>query len=240
LLAESYAIARRHNRTMLEFMVAAPVAGGGPVDRSGTAFVAKIVDKPALVNVRRRWTAADSDIDYAALTAEAWSHADGYELRQWTGVSPDEMVDGIAALESRLLMDAPTGDLVIEPEIYDADRMRGMENTRIARGSRLHTTVAIHVASGAVVANTLITVDIDNPDHAWQQITIVDPAHRGHRLGLLVKLANQTYMLENEPGVTAIDTFNASSNGYMIAVNERLGFRATEAWDMYQIPVPAA
>jgi hypothetical protein len=48
-------------------------------------------------------------------------------------------------------------------------------------------------------------------------------AHRGHRLGLLVKLAMLDFIAEQEPQVTVIDTWNATSNAPMIAVNDALG-----------------
>jgi GNAT superfamily N-acetyltransferase len=239
LFREACAVARRHGRTTIGFVVAVPVDGGVRVDGGGAAFAATLAEKPATTDVRRRWVPGSST-DHAALAADAWTHADGYELRHWTGGSPDDAIDGIAALESRLLLDAPTGDLVVEQEVFDVDRMRAMEATRIARGARLYTTVAIHVASGDIVATTTMTVDADITDHAWQQITIVDPAHRGHRLGLLVKLANLAYVREREPEVTVIDTFNSAENTFMIAVNEQMGFRPTEAWLVYQIPTPEA
>ncbi len=239
LLAEAYAIGRRRGRELMEFMVPVPIEGGGHVDGAVAAFAARLGEKPALRTVRRQWISG-ADADHAALAAEAWTHADGYELRQWRDHAPDNLVDGIAALETRLILDAPMGDLVVENEVYDADRIRQWEDARIGRGARLYTTVAIHTASGEVAATTLLTVDEDIDDHAWQQITIVDPTHRGHRLGLLVKVANQEQLMASEPGVRVIDTFNADSNEFMIAVNEKLGFRACEAWDCYQIAVPAA
>jgi hypothetical protein len=44
-----------------------------------------------------------------------------------------------------------------------------------------------------LVAWTLIVVDATIDYHGWQQITIVDPAHRGHRLGISSKLENLAY-----------------------------------------------
>ena len=51
-------------------------------------------------------------------------------------------------------------------------------------------------------------------------------AHRGHRLGLLLKAEMLRWLAEAEPQVTSIDTWNAESNDHMIAVNERLRYRA--------------
>ena len=50
-------------------------------------------------------------------------------------------------------------------------------------------------------------------------------AHRGHRLGLLLKLDMLRWLAEAEPQVEQIDTWNAESNDHMIGVNEALGYR---------------
>lgn len=161
----------------------------------------------------------------------------GQTTLTWRDHAPEEALDALAGLESRLLLDAPTGELVVEPERYDAQRLRDMEATRRAKGDRRFSTAVRHVASGQVVAHTMIALDDGDDVHAWQQIAIVDPADRGHRLGLLVKAANLTQLLRRVPRMRFIDTFNAAANARMIEVNERLGFRPVDQWDTWQIPV---
>jgi hypothetical protein len=75
------------------------------------------------------------------------------------------------------------------------------------------------------------------PWHSEQHITLVDPGHRGHRLGLVAKLANLRYLTEHEPRVRAIDTWNAEVNRHMIAINEAMGFRAVDAWMAWQLEI---
>ena len=48
--------------------------------------------------------------------------------------------------------------------------------------------------------------------------------HRGHRLGLLLKLAMMELLAATEPQLERIVTWNAQSNEHMIAVNEALGY----------------
>jgi GNAT superfamily N-acetyltransferase len=55
-------------------------------------------------------------------------------------------------------------------------------------------------------------------------LTGVTRQHRGHRLGLLVKTAMAQWLKAAEPTVERIQTWNAESNRYMIAVNEALGY----------------
>ena len=49
-------------------------------------------------------------------------------------------------------------------------------------------------------------------------------AHRGHRLGVAVKVATLRLLQERRPDVTEVLTYNAEVNDHMIAVNELLGF----------------
>ena len=46
-----------------------------------------------------------------ALWAEATSHSAGYSLLQWVGATPEEHIQAVAALESRMTTDAPMDDL---------------------------------------------------------------------------------------------------------------------------------
>jgi RimJ/RimL family protein N-acetyltransferase len=52
----------------------------------------------------------------------------------------------------------------------------------------------------------------------------VRPEYRGHRLGLLTKIAMLDLLAKLEPGVRRIQTGNAGSNAHMVAINEQLGF----------------
>ena len=124
------------------------------------------------------------------MLAEAWTHADGYSLVQWRDVVPEEIIEDVAALQSRLTLDAPTGDLAVEQQVYDADRVRGQEATELGRGYRSYSTAARHDATGQIVARTKLSFESNDDTHARQRVTIVEPAHRGRRLGLIVKSAN--------------------------------------------------
>ena len=92
----------------------------------------------------------------------------------------------------------------------------------------------VHVASGRLVAFTLLSGEQEVADHLWQDITLVDPPHRGRRLGLVVKLENLRHAREQRPGLRVIDTFNASSNAHMLAVNVAMGFRPVDRWTQWQ------
>jgi RimJ/RimL family protein N-acetyltransferase len=190
----------------------------------------------ALVEVRRRLDV--TALDEAALDGmlrDGWGKAAGYSLVRWRDRTPEEHVADVAYLDGRLLQDAPMGDLAWEPEKVDAARVRGYEEARAARGQRTYNVAARHDGSGRLVAWTAISYDATSPWHAWQQITIVDPDHRGHRLGAIVKVENLRYALATEPATTAIDTWNAAVNDHMISINEAMGFRAQDRWHDLQL-----
>jgi len=75
------------------------------------------------------------------------------------------------------------------------------------------------------------------PEIAYQWSTIVNPAHRGHRLGVVVKLANIDALRANWPSVHSINTWNAGVNDHMVAINEAMGFQAIEQWREWQLDV---
>ena len=65
-------------------------------------------------------------------------------------------------------------------------------------------------------------------------LTVVRPEHRGHRLGLAVKIANVEELAQRAPDVRLIVTGNASANAPMIAVNEMMGFEVASEGNFWQ------
>ncbi|AGL21298.1 GNAT family N-acetyltransferase [Actinoplanes sp. N902-109] len=225
LYAHAVERSRAHGRTFL----IAPTVDSLP---DGPAFATAMGAAPALAETRSRLDVADFD----ALELRA-PVADGYRLAQWTDHTPDEYVHDVAYLDSRLNVDAPTGDLAWEAEKVDAERVRENEKSILSRNRTAYHSGAVHTATGRLVAWTLLTCPNDIRWQAWQQITIVDPEHRGHGLGLTVKIANLTYARSTRPELRAIDTFNASSNAPMLRVNQAMGFRARETWTQWQATI---
>jgi hypothetical protein len=63
------------------------------------------------------------------------------------------------------------------------------------------------------------------PGIAAQEDTSVLAPHRGHRLGLRLKLAMLDWLRVERPDVTHVDTWNVPGNAPMIAINDALGCR---------------
>jgi GNAT superfamily N-acetyltransferase len=158
----------------------------------------------------------------------------GYRIVQWDSWAPDELVDGLAYLMGRMSTDAPLGDMDYEPEKWDAARYRETEQSSLERKRRRFATAAVH-ESGEVAGVTEIAVNEGCPEVGSQWETIVDPKHRGHGLGLVVKSRNHVLLAETLPECRYLNTWNAASNSFMIRVNDALGYRPVESWTEYQL-----
>ena len=155
---------------------------------------------------------------------EAARVATDYELVRITGRTPPELVDAMVELVSAI-NDAPTDDLDIEDEVFSPERLRAYEDATLAKGQRLYRLVARHKETGELGGHTVIAVEEQRPTIGDQHDTAVARAHRGHRLGVLLKAGMLLWLAEAEPRLETVDTWNAESNDHMIAVNELLGYR---------------
>lgn len=158
------------------------------------------------------------------LHADAVAHAGEYELLTFAGTTPDELLPGLVEVVESI-NDAPLDDLEYEDEIHDVERIRAYERAQALSGYRLYRVVARSRTTGELAGHTAIAVDADQPTWSEQHDTAVVPAHRGHRLGMLLKSAMLLHLADVEPQIRTMITYNAASNGPMIAVNEALGMR---------------
>lgn len=205
-------------------------------DSPGAALAASVGATSVLADTQRMLDLGTVDVArHDELLAEAVAHSAGYSLVQWAGPTPEPHLDAVAALESRMTTDAPFDDLVWEQEVYDANKIRAQDAAKQARGLRSYSTAAVHDESGAVVGFTCVVVPGDVAWAADQWQTIVLPEHRGHRLGMLLKIANLRFLQEHEPAVRRIDTWNADSNAPMLRVNLALGFQVVRQWAEWEL-----
>lgn len=177
------------------------------------------------VEVNRRQVLAD--LDRRALDAaydDALPHAAGYELLRLPAITPDPLLPELAVMTAAI-NDAPTDDLDIEDNVFPPERIAAYDAAQAARGHRLHRLVARERATGELAGQSVVAVEAERPELAEQHDTSVLAAHRGHRLGLLLKLEMLRWLAEAEPQIATIDTWNAESNDRMISVNELLGYR---------------
>jgi GNAT superfamily N-acetyltransferase len=164
----------------------------------------------------------------AGYESQAWAKAgDDYRIQIWAGDTPEQWLDDLATIFTRMSTDAPMGNLAMEEEKWDAERIR-QQDARRTRSGRLAFVAAVeHIPSGKLVAFNGVSVsDTDRTRPAQQGVTLVLKEHRGHRLGMLVKVANIRQLMADSPTTPFILTDNAEENRPMLDVNEAVGFEA--------------
>ncbi|TYB58535.1 GNAT family N-acetyltransferase [Nonomuraea sp. PA05] len=159
---------------------------------------------------------------------------EGYTLERWIGPATPELLPDLVTLLNGM-NDAPRqGDL--EDMTFSVDGVRAREESLPAVGRTCYTTIARRDSDGAPAGYTRVFLDA-GPSAVWgeQADTAVLRGHRGHRLGLLLKLANLLWLREQEPHLERIITWNATSNGHMLAINEAMGFELFDEWNQWQL-----
>jgi GNAT superfamily N-acetyltransferase len=229
LLAHAAGLAAADGRALL----VCDARVGSPAE----AFALAAGSRPTLREARRRLSLDDGlRSRLAGLRASAEAHAPGYQLRTWSGSTPPELVEGLCAVFNAF-GDAPRDD-EIEPETWDADRLSAADQRVLAAGTRQYS-VAATSAAGDLAALTQVHVDPSSPEWAWQEMTAVTRQHRGHRLGLLVKVAMLDLLAGAEPQLGQIVTSNAEVNAHMVAINEALGFVVIDQLDHFELRIAA-
>jgi GNAT superfamily N-acetyltransferase len=228
LLDSLRAMAREHGCTRL----LTELPGDGPGSSWALARGARPVMR--MTHYRLDLTSVDTAA-HDALLVDARELASAYSVVQWTSPTPDVHLAAVGVLEGKMSTDPPTDDLSWEPEVYDADRMRRRDAMIAARGMRQYTSVARCDATGELVGSTTLTRLATLPEHIDQWETIVLEEHRGHRLGMLLKIENLRFAQREESALRFVDTVTANSNEWMRRVNEGLGFVPLRPWGEWEL-----
>jgi GNAT superfamily N-acetyltransferase len=148
-----------------------------------------------------------------------------YRLVSWTDTAPDEWVDQVAVLETRMSTDAPVAGLEVDEVPWDAARVRDKEAETAASGLGMLMVAAEHIPTGTLAAFTFVNYPRPVEEIVFQQDTLVLEEHRGRRLGMLVKTDLLRQLRDLRPGAARVNTWNAEENEHMLAINAALGFR---------------
>lgn len=203
---------------------------------AGDAFATAMGASYGLTEIRR-----DLEVDaeltarLARLRAGAEPAAAGYELLRWAGATPDEHQDQIARVNDAMA-DAPR-DAGREAERWDAARVREADEGKLSQGLEMYTVAARHASSGEMAGLTQIIYDPETPGWAFQGLTAVTGPHRGHRLGLLVKVAMVEWLPELGRDVRRMQTWNSETNEHMVAINEQLGYQITARFRSWELAI---
>jgi hypothetical protein len=164
--------------------------------------------------------------------------SDDYRLVAWQDAAPEDLIDSLAIAHERMSTDPPAGAIAWGLEQWDASRIRDGEHRARAVG-RTHLNVVAVTPDGEVAGFTELSLLPDSPAvEQWD--TIVLEPHRGHRLGMRLKLANLVALAEADPSRDRIYTWNADENEHMLAINVALGFRPFALESTWQRPTPDA
>jgi GNAT superfamily N-acetyltransferase len=208
-------------------------------DSPGMAFALALGAQQGLTEVRRVLElAAVTPRKRAALRAAAQAAAAGYAPLTWAGPTPEDQLAAVAAVNAGLA-DIPH-EAGYDVQRWDAERVR-LDGRRVAaQGLRYYTVAARSLATGELAALSQLGIEPDEPTWGHQELTVVSRAHRGHRLGMLLKVAMLDLLAEHEPQLTRIITGNTDGNRHMIAINEELGFTVLDRWPSWRIDVAKA
>ena len=153
------------------------------------------------------------------LLAEALEASRDYDVERFAGPCPESLLGDLQVLRE-VINDAPDGD---EFEHYPAERIRANDEASQRRRQTAYTMLARHRTTGEPAGLTIVLVHDLRPAIAGQEDTSVARAHRGHRLGLRLKLEMLDWLRSERDDVESVDTWNAPENAPMIAINEALG-----------------
>ena len=132
------------------------------------------------------------------------------------------------------------GDLTYEDEKFDLQRVQDLETALLGRGDLGYRVIARHRTTGDVGGHTMMIIHPLRPHVGLQADTAVARHHRGHRLGLLLKMDMMRWLAEAEPQLAIIETWNNVDNHFMIRVNEALGYRLSRIFNMYELHLEAS
>ncbi|MDP9027653.1 MAG: GNAT family N-acetyltransferase, partial [Actinomycetota bacterium] len=160
----------------------------------------------------------------ARLRAEAEAHSSDYRTLSWIGATPPERLDDMALLLTKMSTDAPSAGLGEPEDVWTAERLVVKEAQLLDGPATLLTSAVLHEPSGRLAGYTNFSVPREPNRSVSQWATIVLREHRGHRLGMLLKIANLQHLQQVAPGHPSVLTWNAEENRPMLDVNEAVGF----------------
>lgn len=223
VLAEVERIARDRGRTSLITSVYAPVDAESP----GSAFASALGYPVASAEETKTVDLTTAPAQWGPLDDLVAGALGGYRVDVFEEHVPAEYVDGFCRLLEQFLGEVPTGDLDLERARWTEERLREGEERAIAVGRVQVIAVAI-APDGTLCGFSDLRINRSSPSHASVGGTLVLPAHRGHRLGLAMKLATHRRLVELFPDCAHVETGNAGVNAAMNAVNSQMGYRVVE------------
>jgi GNAT superfamily N-acetyltransferase len=198
--------------------------GSLPLQADGVSFLVNRGWTLEQVERASKLTLPVDDEVFERHLSEAHAASEGYRVHTWISRTPPEWREGMALLSTRMSTDAPSAGLDSPEDPWTVERLLDYEERHAASPRRLFFAAVEHIDSGQLAGYTALSVPAEVDRSVTQDDTIVMREHRGHRLGMLLKLANIEHLEREDPGHPSITTFNAEENRHMLSVNEAVGF----------------
>jgi GNAT superfamily N-acetyltransferase len=222
--------AEQHGRTLALGGITMPP--GAADDHPHRAFYRSLGFEFVITEIVRHLRLPVADDLLTSLLDDAKAHyQNAYTIETYTDGVPDDLLPSYCAANNRLSTDAPSGSIDFEEMSLTPDVYRGQLEVNRRLGDVRITALAL-TTDREVAAYTDLNLPASNPDRAHQWGTLVTAAHRGHRLGTAVKVANLQELQRSHPERRIVVTDNADTNRYMVSINEALGFEIVELSEM--------
>ncbi|MDO4792408.1 MAG: GNAT family N-acetyltransferase [Buchananella hordeovulneris] len=211
-------------------------AASGPVETSalpGPRFARecgwRVTER---VHLRRHPWPIDADLldrlDPSTPSEDGRRSLGPYSIETYVDGVPLELQEDFARLLSLVEVEAPHGEIDLEPEEFTAENYReALERTRQVKATRVESVAiythpdgrrqAVGMSSYTAPAHPNSLIEVNS--------TIVEREHRGHRLGWAVKCAVERALLGLDLPHKMVNSCNADSNDAMLAINNALGFK---------------
>ena len=225
LVAEVESLARADGRTLLLFDSKLPP--GQRETHPYRKFANAMGCEFSNVEVVRHLALPIPDEQLGAWSAKAAERHEGYSIATYVDEFPDELAESLCLLMGQLAVDAPTGAVDFEEEDFNVDRLKERYVTAAAMDVT-STRPSRSARTARVAAQSTLAVAKGDGTDVFQWGTFVHREHRGHRLGLAVKVANIKAVQAAHPEKTRITTQNAEQNDFMVDINKEIGFEAVE------------
>ncbi len=171
---------------------------------------------------------------------EASPAPEEYRIHVWAGPAPEERLDELAALHSRMAADSFLAPAAADPEPWDAERVRRTEQLRAEAGNVSLVAVAERGTTGHLVGMTEIVLAGEDPVIGMQDETVVLREHRRRWIATRLKLANLQQLERLAPAVRTVYSWSHSGDDRMSRVNSRLGFRVAGRSGVWSRDLPPA
>ena len=135
-------------------------------------------------------------------------------------------------MRTQMNQDVPIGELDYEPVVMTPERIRAGEE-RLSKSYDI-VVAAARRTDGVLGGYSLVFLARGN-DQVLQDDTLVMPEHRGHRLGLALKLATYAVIATAHPDRTTLHTWTDPDNHAMYATNAAFGYRSVERMHEVQV-----